>query len=111
MTDLWSDLVLTAIGNMRATLATVLPGILAMLALVIIGALLGWIAGTLIMRIARALKLDDRSRAGDSRRSRRDRGAHAFPAAASVRAPDSRRGLARGELPGAGDAHRRGQRR
>ena len=63
MTDLWSELVLTAIGNMRATLAIVLPSILAMLALVILGALLGWIAGTLVMRIARALKLDDRSRA------------------------------------------------
>jgi len=63
MTDLWSDLVLTAIGNMRATLATVLPGILAMLALVILGALLGWIAGTVVTRVARALRLDDLSRA------------------------------------------------
>ena len=63
MTDLWSDLVLTAIGNMRATLATVLPGILAMLALVILGALLGWIASTLVTRVARALRLDDLSRA------------------------------------------------
>jgi hypothetical protein len=63
MTDLWSELVLTAIGNMRATLATVLPGILAMLALVILGALLGWIASTLVTRVARALRLDDLSRA------------------------------------------------
>src|SRR5262245_64970076 len=63
MTDLWSDLVLTAIGNMRATLATVLPGILAMLALVILGALLGWMAGTVVTRVARALRLDDLSRA------------------------------------------------
>jgi len=63
MTDLWSDLVLTALGNMRATLATVLPGILAMLALVVLGALLGWIAGALVTRIARALRLDDLSRA------------------------------------------------
>jgi Conserved TM helix len=63
MTDLWSELVLTAIGNMRATLATVLPSILAMLALVVLGALLGWIAGTLVTRFARALRLDDRSRA------------------------------------------------
>jgi hypothetical protein len=63
MTDLWSDLVLTAIGNMRATLATVLPGILAMLALVVLGALLGWIAGALVTRVARALRLDDLSRA------------------------------------------------
>src|SRR5215470_11680449 len=63
MTDLWSELVLTAIENMRATLAIVMLSILAMLALVIIGGLLGWILGTLVMRVARALKLDDRSRA------------------------------------------------
>jgi hypothetical protein len=63
MTDLWSDLVLTALGNMRATLATVLPGILAMLALVVLGALLGWIAGAVVTRLARALRLDDLSRA------------------------------------------------
>src|SRR2546422_9907760 len=62
MTDLWSDLVLTAIGNMRATLGAVLPSILAMLALVALGALLGWIAGTLVTRLARALRLDERSR-------------------------------------------------
>lgn len=63
MTDLWSDLVLTAIGNMRATLATVLPSILAMLALVALGALFGWLAGALVSRLARAIHLDDRSRA------------------------------------------------
>src|SRR5262245_64573949 len=63
MTDLWSELVLTAIGNMRVTLATVLPSILAMLALVILGGLLGWTAGALVTRVARALRLDERSRA------------------------------------------------
>lgn len=62
MTDLWSDLVLTAIGNMRATLATVLPSILAMLALVGLGAVLGGLAGTLVNRLARAIHLDERSR-------------------------------------------------
>ncbi len=62
MTDLWSDLVLTAIGNMRVTLGAVLPSILAMLALVALGALLGWIAGTLMSRLARAFRLDERSR-------------------------------------------------
>jgi hypothetical protein len=63
MTDLWSDLVLTAIGNMRATLAAVLPSILAMLALVVLGGLLGWLAATLVTRLARAVRLDERSRA------------------------------------------------
>src|SRR3989442_12149923 len=62
MTDLWSDLVLTAIGNMRVTLGAVLPSILAMLALGALGALLGWIAGTLMSRLARAFRLDERSR-------------------------------------------------
>jgi hypothetical protein len=62
MTDLWSDLVLTAIGNMRVTLGAVLPSILAMLALVALGALLGWIAGTLMSRLARASRLDERTR-------------------------------------------------
>src|SRR5207249_10837310 len=33
-----------------------------MLALVALGALLGWIAGTLVTRLARALRLDERSR-------------------------------------------------
>ena len=63
MTDLWSDLILTAIGNMRATLGTVLPSILAMLALVALGGLLGWLAATLVTRLARAVHLDERSRA------------------------------------------------
>src|SRR3989442_5970236 len=61
MADFWRDLVLTAIGNMRATLGAVLPSILAMLALVALGALLGWIAGTVVTRIAGALRLDERS--------------------------------------------------
>ena len=62
MADFWRDLVLTAIHNMTATLGTVLPSILAMLTLVALGALLGWIAGTLVTRLAHALGLDQRSR-------------------------------------------------
>src|SRR5947208_8607451 len=62
MMDFWRDLVVTAIRNMTATLGAVLPSILAMLALVALGALLGWIAGTLETRLARALRLDERSR-------------------------------------------------
>jgi hypothetical protein len=62
MTDFWRDLVLTAMHNMSVTLGTVLPSILAMLTLVILGALLGWIAGTLVARVAMALDLDRRSR-------------------------------------------------
>src|SRR5438445_13644163 len=62
MTDFWRDLVLTAMRNMTATLGAVLPSILAMLTLVALGALLGWIAGTLVTRLAHALDLDQRSR-------------------------------------------------
>jgi Mechanosensitive ion channel, conserved TM helix len=62
MTDFWRDLVLTAIHNMSVTLGTVLPSILAMLTLVAFGALLGWIAGTVVARLAQALALDQRSR-------------------------------------------------
>ena len=60
--DFWRDLVLTAMHNMSVTLGTVLPSILAMLTLVALGALLGWIAGTLVGRLAQALNLDQRSR-------------------------------------------------
>src|SRR2546426_9768150 len=62
MADFWRDLVLTAMRNMTATLGAVLPSILAMLTLVALGALLGWIAGTLVTRLAHALDLDQRSR-------------------------------------------------
>src|SRR5439155_1157486 len=62
MTDFWRDLVLTAMHNMSVTLGTVLPSILAMLTLVVLGALLGWIAGTIVSRLALALGLDQRSR-------------------------------------------------
>src|SRR6266446_3644033 len=58
MADFWRDLVLTAIRNMTATLGAVLPSILAMLTLVVLGALLGWIAGTLVGRLAHAMGLD-----------------------------------------------------
>src|SRR5438477_529288 len=62
MADFWRDLVLTAMHNMSVTLGTVLPSILAMLTLVVLGALLGWIAGTIVSRLALALGLDRRSR-------------------------------------------------
>ena len=62
MTDFWRDLVLTTMHNMSVTLGTVLPSILAMLTLVVLGALLGWIAGTIVSRLALALGLDQRSR-------------------------------------------------
>src|SRR5437870_3558312 len=62
MADFWRDLVLTAMRNMSVTLGTVLPSILAMLTLVVLGAVLGWIAWALVGRLARAMDLDQRSR-------------------------------------------------
>jgi hypothetical protein len=62
MADFWRDLVLTAMHNMSMTLGTVLPSILAMLTLVALGALIGWIAGSLMARLAYAMDLDQRSR-------------------------------------------------
>src|SRR5216117_1074457 len=60
--DFWRDLVVTAIRNMTATLGAVMPSILAMLTLVALGALLGWIAAVLITRLAHATDFDQRAR-------------------------------------------------
>src|SRR5207247_1693700 len=62
MMDFWRDLVVTAIRNMTATLGAVMPSILAMLTLVALGALLGWIAAVLITRLAHATDFDQRAR-------------------------------------------------
>ena len=60
--DFWRDLVVTAIRNMTATLGAVMPSILAMLTLVALGALLGWLAAVLITRLAHATDFDQRAR-------------------------------------------------
>jgi hypothetical protein len=62
MTDFWQDLVWTAIRNTVVTLQAVIPSILAMLTLLALGSLLGWVAGGVIRRFARAVNLDRRSR-------------------------------------------------
>ncbi len=62
MTDFSRDLVWAAIRNMAATLKAVMPGVLAMLTLVALGAVLGWIAGVVAARLARVADLDRRSR-------------------------------------------------
>jgi len=62
MTDFWRDLVWTAMRNMGTTLKAVVPSVLAMLTLLVLGGLLGWVAGGLIMRLFRAADLDRRSR-------------------------------------------------
>jgi len=52
MTAFWRDLVVSAIRNMTATLGAVMPSILAMLTLVALGAVLGWLAAALLTRLA-----------------------------------------------------------
>lgn len=61
MTDFWRELVWSAIRNTGVTLRAVVPSVLAMLTLLVLGAMLGWVAGTLITRLARALDFDRRS--------------------------------------------------
>ncbi|MBI4635236.1 MAG: hypothetical protein HY727_02700 [Candidatus Rokubacteria bacterium] len=61
MADFWRDLVWAAIRNLGITLRVVIPSVLAMLTLLALGTLLGWIAGALIGRVARAVDLDRRS--------------------------------------------------
>src|SRR2546428_9354397 len=62
MTAFWRDLVVSAFRNMTATLGAVMPSILAMLTLVALGGLLGWVAAALVARLARAADFDQRSR-------------------------------------------------
>ena len=61
MSDFWYDLVLAAIRNAGVTLKAVVPSVLAMLVLLLAGGVLGWIAGALVGRLARAVDLDRRS--------------------------------------------------
>lgn len=61
MTDFWHGLVLAAIRDAGVTLKAVVPSVLAMLVLLLAGGVLGWIAGALVGRLARAVDLDRRS--------------------------------------------------
>ncbi len=63
MWDFWQDLVWTEIHGLGAKLAAVLPGLLAMLTLLALGALLGWAARTILTWLARAIDFDRRSKA------------------------------------------------
>lgn len=61
MTDFSYGLVLAAIRNAGVTLKAVIPSVLAMLVLLLAGSVLGWVAGALVGRLARAVDLDRRS--------------------------------------------------
>lgn len=61
MTDVWRDIVWTAMRDTVAKIAAVLPGLLAMLTLLGLGALFGWVVRAILTRLARALDFDRRS--------------------------------------------------
>lgn len=63
MTDLWSDLVWTAIHNVTSRLIIILPGILAMATLAVVGLAIGWVVGRLARRLARTVAFDRRAEA------------------------------------------------
>jgi hypothetical protein len=61
MTETWSDLVWAALSDLRFRLISILPAVLAMLTLIAVGFGLAWFARALLLRLARALKLDARA--------------------------------------------------
>ncbi len=61
MTDFWHGVVLAAIRNAGVALKAVVPSVLAMLVLLLAGLTLGWVAGAVVGRLARAVDLDRRS--------------------------------------------------
>jgi len=61
MTDMWSDLVWTAIHNVTLRFVLILPGILAMVTLALAGLAVGWAMGRLARRVARTLAFDRRA--------------------------------------------------
>jgi hypothetical protein len=61
MTDMWGDLVWGALADLNARLVAALPSLLALVTLVLGGLVLAWVAGKLLVRLARASDLDRRS--------------------------------------------------
>jgi hypothetical protein len=60
VTEFWVDLVWTSLRNLGAALKAVLPSLLAALTLLVLGVLVGRVAGALIARLLRALQFDRR---------------------------------------------------
>ena len=63
MTEFWRDLVMTALRDLGVTLAAVVPRVLAMLTLLALGLILGWVVGAVMARLAKAVRLDERVQA------------------------------------------------
>jgi Mechanosensitive ion channel, conserved TM helix len=61
MTETWGDLVWAALNDLLFRLIAILPAVLAMLTLIAVGSVLAWGARALLLRLARAVRLDTRS--------------------------------------------------
>jgi hypothetical protein len=61
MTDLWGDLVWSALADFKARLVAALPSVLALLTLVLGGLVIAWVAGKLLARLAHATDFDRRT--------------------------------------------------
>ncbi len=62
MTDFWRELLTTTLKGMGDKLAVVLPGLLAMFLLLAAGAVVGWLARLVIIKLLSAFDLDRRAR-------------------------------------------------
>lgn len=63
MTGMWQEAMVAAFRNTVTKVASILPGLLAMLMLLILGVVVGALARTIVARIARAFRLDERTQA------------------------------------------------
>lgn len=63
MADFWRAATLALVRGMGAKIVSILPGVLAMLVLVILGVVFGALARAILTRLARALDLDGRTQA------------------------------------------------
>ena len=61
MTDMWGDLVWTALADLKTRLLLVLPGILAMLTLTAVGLAAAWLGARVIRRLSQAVAFDRRA--------------------------------------------------
>jgi hypothetical protein len=61
MTNFWRDLVVTSLRDVASKLTAIFPRLLAMVTLLVIGAVLAWAARAILIRLARAVDFDRRS--------------------------------------------------
>src|SRR5262249_55385320 len=61
MTETWGDLVWAALFDLKLRVIAILPAVLAMLTLLAVGLALAWVARAVLLRMARAFRLDARA--------------------------------------------------